>query len=1351
MTATPPKPNLVKSTALSVAQTATNRLNSFLPTVPSAFSPVTVYQAGTLGVGAQMSAPTSVFPVGAGYYGVWTAPDLNSGRPYTVQVECFGGGGGGGGGSSTSGGGGGGGGEYAAETAYPVVPGKVYAWTVGPPGSPGTANSSGSQAVTAGGPGGNTIFDLAGSGVAGGVTAHGAQGGDTGNTGNGGLGGSSSFNTTAFTGGPGGTNLPGTGGGGSGGQGGTDSPATLATAGLLSIPAVAWYVLNDASSTGQLNDSTGSGNAASVAGIGANNLVYAQPNAPHQVPAYTGGGNPPGSPNPTVAGTQVQFPVYSLNQASGYILTPALNLQGASLTVSGWVTPDASAVWGNPVAGSRAVIAANCTGYADGSNGAGLALYFRNNGTQANPLWQLVYYCGNGTISASVTDFITPVPGTPVYVVVTFNSGTMHLFVNGLFVAGTTVGFTSLPVSAHSMTFGLSPGLASDWFFGYMSNLWLANGILNTQGISRVYNGSGGSSTAGGAGGGASGGPDAIGGAGGAGSGSAGGAGGTPAVQPSTAVGLSTPASAGIGGAVSGAGNSGITGAPGAGGGAAGKSTSPPAVVTLQVPFTTAASYCGTDASGIAPGSVYNPVLQGTTGHLFAGGKASDSTSGSKNSLLILPPNLSAQLHSGSYSLLRVTLTVTSANPQAVQSSLLQVGWSADTFLPVTYTAADTAGSAGVVEIPAGSYTVTADLTESQLGTYLQNGGATALVLGPGSAPGFAAYNTSTAADFYSVIYGPGATDSAGSSLAPYLTITLAQTTSIQQGSPGGAGAIRVTYLNQAQTLSGEWTAADGINASGGQLTETSLVFGATVTDAARPALTESPVRGALVPGSLEAAALARRGGTIRGAPGAIFLYHVFTASVTQTVPGSYSFTVPAGVTSLAVECWGAGAGATGGSFSTGQGAGGGGAYAGEPNYQVAPGDVIFYTVGAGGAGTAVGTSGTPDGAATQFDTSRVAGAGVLANGGQHYQSAFNYGPGGPTSGNTVSFSGGNGGPLLIGQANGSGGGGSAGTLGNGSAGSLGGAAGAAGAGGGAAGGAGSVSGNGTSGSAPGAGGGGASAGSPSLTGGSGANGEISFTYVTATSLRTSLAVASGTDAAGNPYPEGIMTDAVTFNQNNAGFTNGFIGLVTASAAQLTMASPANVISGHTDSVGFVLSSSTGVPNASANAQSLYTDLSGGVHFHAHWDCAGFTIAAGSVNAVAPNTGSITLPAGVESPHVATMINSWAGSGSGVNGFFYWVDPDITASPAGAIGGQLHLLADIINPGATGTSIVTTLPAGWRPVVNQNFQVSWQLVGNPGSSAPWGFIQPNGNVSLVGLTTANVETFFHAIIPMGPL
>lgn len=77
--------------------------------------------------------------------------------------------------------------------------------------------------------------------------------------------------------------------------------------------------------------------------------------------------------------------------------------------------------------------------------------------------------------------------------------------------------------------------------------------------------------------------------------------------------------------------------------------------------------------------------------------------------------------------------------------------------------------------------------------------------------------------------------------------------------------------------------------------------------------------------------------------------------TVTYTTPGSYSFTVPAGVTEITVEAWGGGGGA--GRSNDAGGGGGGGAFSSR-TVAVTAGQTYTIVVGAGGAG-ATGTLGT--------------------------------------------------------------------------------------------------------------------------------------------------------------------------------------------------------------------------------------------------------------------------------------------------------------------------------------------------------------------------------------------------------
>lgn len=169
---------------------------------------------------------------------------------------------------------------------------------------------------------------------------------------------------------------------------------------------------------------------------------------------------------------------------------------------------------------------------------------------------------------------------------------------------------------------------------------------------------------------------------------------------------------------------------------------------------------------------------------------------------------------------------------------------------------------------------------------------------------------------------------------------------------------------------------------------------------------------------------------------------------VTQTTPGTYSYTVPAGVTSIKLEAWGAGG--AGGSAQTATaglntrgGGGAGGSYA-STTISVTTGEVITYTVGAGGTAQTTGFTNLTPGGEGGFSSASLASTVVVkALGGLGGQSALSAptsvnGAGGIayTTGNTgSSFWGGNGGAAATGYSGS--GGGSAGTASNGNNGAL--------------------------------------------------------------------------------------------------------------------------------------------------------------------------------------------------------------------------------------------------------------------------------------------------------------------------
>ncbi|WP_218248631.1 T9SS type A sorting domain-containing protein [Kaistella faecalis] len=205
-------------------------------------------------------------------------------------------------------------------------------------------------------------------------------------------------------------------------------------------------------------------------------------------------------------------------------------------------------------------------------------------------------------------------------------------------------------------------------------------------------------------------------------------------------------------------------------------------------------------------------------------------------------------------------------------------------------------------------------------------------------------------------------------------------------------------------------------------------------------------------------------------------------ATQTYNAPGTYTFKVPPGVTSLKIEAWGAG---SGGNNDISRG-GGGGAFAGNNTVAVTPG--AEYTVRVGGGGAA-GTGN--NGEDSSFGSLVVAKGGNGAAGGSASAST-----------GTITYSGGNGGRSY--GNGGAGGGGSAGALGDGGNGAdtnsgTGAAGGAAGSGGGAAGGnGGNTNNNGGNGAFPGGGGGERGSNGTSIGSGAGGNGQVIITYTPA-------------------------------------------------------------------------------------------------------------------------------------------------------------------------------------------------------------------------------------------------------------
>ncbi len=215
------------------------------------------------------------------------------------------------------------------------------------------------------------------------------------------------------------------------------------------------------------------------------------------------------------------------------------------------------------------------------------------------------------------------------------------------------------------------------------------------------------------------------------------------------------------------------------------------------------------------------------------------------------------------------------------------------------------------------------------------------------------------------------------------------------------------------------------------------------------------------------------------------FLLNAQTISTVFTTSGV--FEVPAGVTEITVEAWGAGGGGALNAMDA-KGGGAGGSYA-KSTLAVTPGAMIPFTVGVGGANGVAGTNST-------WNVSTV-----IATGGEAGLGTSGGGFGGGSTGD-IFYSGGNGADAS--GNNGGGGGGSASS--GGSGGWAVGTAGGIGTGNGGGGGIGNN--DGANGSAPGGGGGGKGGPDAGSSSGAGANGQIIVTYLNP--LCASLTLAEG-------------------------------------------------------------------------------------------------------------------------------------------------------------------------------------------------------------------------------------------------
>ena len=245
-----------------------------------------------------------------------------------------------------------------------------------------------------------------------------------------------------------------------------------------------------------------------------------------------------------------------------------------------------------------------------------------------------------------------------------------------------------------------------------------------------------------------------------------------------------------------------------------------------------------------------------------------------------------------------------------------------------------------------------------------------------------------------------------------------------------------------------------------------------------------------------------------------LFIPQQVVAQGSQTFTSGGTFTVPAGVTSITVECWGAGGGGSTRSTTGAGGGGGGGAYASSV-IAVTAGTAYTVTVGSGGAANTAGGS-------SSFDALVISSGG---GGGTNNSTTAGSGGTAASSTGTITYSGGNGANGTTNSGGGGGGAGSTGAGGNASGQTAGTGTALSGGDGGT-----GVSGNanGNNGNTYGGGGSGAVSTSGTMTGGSGANGLVKVSW--------SCPVAT-ISYAGTPYCASIVTPQSVTLAGSAGGT----------------------------------------------------------------------------------------------------------------------------------------------------------------------------------------------------------------------
>jgi hypothetical protein len=475
----------------------------------------------------------------------------------------------------------------------------------------------------------------------------------------------------------------------------------------------------------------------------------------------------------------------------------------------------------------------------------------------------------------------------------------------------------------------------------------------------------------------------------------------------------------------------------------------------------------------------------------------------------------------------------------------------------------------------------------------------------------------------------------------------------------------------------------------------------------------------------------------------------------TYSTAGTYSFTVPAGVTSLKIEAWGGGAGGPASAGPSYRRGGGGGAYAGESAYTVVPGTSYTVTVGAGGS-----LSDTSAGGLSSF------GSIVVAKGASTYL-------GGTAAASTgsIRYSGGNGGTTAGTYGNGGGGSGGAGGAGGvggagTSTGGVGGTAGAAGSG--TAGGTGGIGGYAiaaTGGSFPGGGG-----GERSSSGGSaaGAGGQVKVSYTCPTYSLTSTTwttacVNSTASIKLNGLTDGTYT--VTYNtslpsqtgltatltsSSGAGtFTAtgfGTTGSSTVTITNVASGSCSSTISSNNTVAVLVGNTSNPVPNTYSTTVCKSSTSTFSIAAVANASSYSWTTAATGWTISPASDGlsaSVYFSSSATAGNLVISATNGCGSNTASINIGFLSSSTVSAassSPTVCINNTMTTIAHTTS-GATGIGSATGLPTGVSASFSSNIIT---ISGTPSVSGTFAYSIPltggcSGGVSATGTITVNAE------------